>query len=442
MGEPKLMKRHKVTGWVLLACVLVPAVSVKAAEPIKSIKTAKPASRGWKIEVDILHGATYAGKYGSFSKGHVHVDRNDQLWLPIQVYFPDDEANTDAYAPRASTVVMISEDRGRSWKITGDKSPALARNRMTLPGGVIMEMGTSGWIRYPRTEIARLQKQGYHVWDLGAKNDYCAIIHDLWQKTSRDGGKTWTKRALHKQLPFFAHFVARGPLRRLDDGSLVFLAYGYGKDERSVDPKTGGVGLSLGRSHVYCVRSEDSGKTFQAVRAADGKLSPLATGFSETFPVIESDGRIFLMIRTGLASPAYSCASVDGGRSWSPVVKTPIHAKHPVPWKLKDGSIVCSYQRRGAVPYGVRARFTRDLGKSWSEEVVLRDDVPISNALAEANTVQFSDGTLFTAFQGVKFDDRGRVQPFIAGCHWSRNFRGPFTPTLPVPPRQKKINSK
>lgn len=417
-------------------------VMLGAALLAATVATPVVGADGWKVEVDILHGATYEGKYGGFSKGHVHVDRNDRLWLPIQVYFPDEEANTDAYAPRVSSIVMISDDRGRTWSITKQKSPALARNRVRLPGGVIMELGSSGYIRYPRTEIKSLQKQGFHVWDLGAKNGYCAINYELWQKTSTDGGKTWQKREIHKQLPFFAYFVGRGPLRHLDDGSLVFLAYGFGKEDRSVDPKTKGVGLALGRSHVYCVRSDDGGKTWSAVRAADGSLSPLATGFSETFPVIDGNGQMFLMIRTGLASPAYSVSSKDGGRSWSKVVKTPIAAKHPLPWKLSDGTLVCSYQRRGAAPFGVRARFTTNLGKTWGEEIVLRDDVSISNALAEANTVQFSDGTLFTAFQAVKVDDRGRVQPYIAGCHWTRNYRGTFTPRLPIPPRQKKINSK
>jgi hypothetical protein len=419
---------QKILAWTV-PLVLVPCLLAVGGE-------------GWKVEVDILHGATYGGKYGSFSKGHVHVDKNDRLWLPVQVFFPDEEANTDAYAPRVSLVVMISDDRGRTWSITKQKPPVLERNRVALPNGTVMELGSSGWIRYPRTRIKSLQQKGYHVWDLGAANDYCAIIHDLWQKTSVDGGKTWRKREIHKQLPFFAHFVARGPLRRFDDGGLVFLAYGYGKDDRSVDSKTKGVGMTLGRSHVYCIRSDDGGKNWKAVRVADGSLSPLTTGFSETFPVIDSDGRIFLMIRTGLGSPAYAVSSMDGGRTWSKVTKTPINAKHPLPWKLSDGAVVCSYQRRGAVPYGVRARFTRDMGKTWSDEVVLRDDVPISNALAEANTVQFSDGTLFTAFQAVKLDDRGRVQPFISGCHWSRDYRGVFTPRLPVPPRQKKINSK
>ena len=68
--------------------------------------------------------------------------------------------------------------------------------------------------------------------------------------------------------------------------------------------------------------------------------------------------------------------------------------------------------------------------------------MPFSNALAEPNTVQFSDGTLFTAFQALKIDDRGRVRPFIGGCRWSQNFRKPFAVKLKVPERQKKINSK
>ena len=44
-----------------------------------------------------------------------------------------------------------------------------------------------------------------------------------------------------------------------------------------------------GRWSVYCVRSDDGGKNWKAIRAADGRLSPLGHGFSETFPIISSD---------------------------------------------------------------------------------------------------------------------------------------------------------
>ena len=397
---------------------------------------------GWKIDVDILHATGYGDRYESYSKGHVHVDQRDRLWLPVSVYFPDDEANTDAYQPLVTRIMLISDDKGLTWKTTDRKSPAPGHNRVTLADGTLVELGSSGWIRYPRTQIKRLQKQGYYVWDLGKNNDYCAIIYDLWQKTSTDSGKTWQKRWIHKQLPFFAHFVARGPLRLLDDGTLIFLGYGYGKQGRkyNADPKS--IMWENGRSHVYCVRSTDAGKTWKAVRAADGKLSLSEHGFSETFPIIDGDGRIFLMLRTGLGRPAFVVSSADGGQTWLKAKQTPIPAKHPLPLRLRDGTVVCSYQRRTAPPFGVRARFTSDLGKTWSKEIVLRDDVPISNALAEPNTVQFSDGTLFTAFQALKIDDRGRPRPFIGGCRWSPNFRRPYVVKLKIPKRTRKFNSK
>ncbi len=228
------------------------------------------------------------------------------------------------------------------------------------------------------------------MWDLGGKEaagpgnrgeagsgqNFCAIIYDMWQKRSTDGGKTWEKRDIYEQLPFFAHFVARGPLRLLEDGSLVYFAYGCTPEER-ISAKEDHSATVEGRLHsyghgrwsVYCVRSDDAGETWEAVRAADGKKSPAQQGFNETFPIINGDGSMFVILRTELANFAYCISSSDGGRSWSEPQQTPIRAKHPWPTALADGTIVCSYQRRFAQPYGVRARFTSDHGKTWSEEV-------------------------------------------------------------------------
>ena len=190
------------------------------------------------------------------------------------------------------------------------------------------------------------------------------------------------------------------------------------------------------------MRSENGGQTWQSIRAADGRLSPTVHGFNETFPVIESDGSMFVVLRTGLGMDAYSTSSSDGGRTWTEAGRTPIRAKHPVPTLLRDGAIVCSYQRRFAAPFGVRARFTDDRGATWSEEIVLRDDVPISDGLAEPDTVELSDGTLFTAFKAKKLDDRGSEWPFVAGTHWTRNYLSPAVPELEAPGRSEKLNTE
>ncbi len=145
------------------------------------------------------------------------------------------------------------------------------------------------------------------------------------------------------------------------------------------------------------------------------------------------------MLRTELGNFAYSVWSSDGGRNWSEPVQTPIRAKHPRPTLLQDGTIICSYQRRFAEPYGARARFTSDVGKTWSEEVIIRDDIPIAR-VSEVNTVELSDGTLFTAYSATKYDDEGRPWPFAGGSRWSRSYTGTYGPKLEVPEPGEKYN--
>ena len=397
-------------------------------------------SKPWKIDVDILRSPQYEG----VSQGLLYCDEEDRLWLPADISF-DANRNTDAWSAVQTSIVLLSEDGGLTWEIMDRPWPAPSHNLAVLSGGTMVEMGGTGWTRLPRTEIERLEAEGYMVWDLGEEHDYCAYINEVLVKVSRDGGQTWVERSIRDQLPFFAHFVSRGPLCLLDDGTLIFIAYGYGKDDRR--PEKGGPwgqeGLrsnyNSGRSSTYILRSNDNGANWDTVQMADGRHSCSEAGFTETFPIIQGDGNIFVMLRTWLGEPAYSVSSSDGGRSWSEPVKTPIRAKHPRPTLLRDGTIICSYQRRFAQPYGARARFTSDVGKTWSEEVIIRDDIPVAR-VSEVNTVELSDGTLFTAYSARKYDDEGRELSFGGGSRWTRSYRGPYGPKLAVPPRGEKYN--
>ena len=236
--------------------------ALQAAEPITSA-----TSTSWKLDYDILHSATYQGHYSTFSKGHLKVDQDDQLWMPLTILFPGDENTTDAWSPLARHITLFSKNRGRTWEITSPAKTTPVANRVTMADRTLLEVSSSGYFRFPRTEIRQLEQKGYQVWDLGPQEDYCAIIYDLIARRSTDGGKTWT------------------------------------------------------------------------------------------------------------------------------------------------------------------------------EEIVLRDNIPLSDALAEPTTVELADGTLFTAFQGKKLDDQGRPWEFIGGCHWSRDYRRPWSPKLEVPQPTQKFNA-
>ena len=201
----------------------------------------------------------------------------------------------------------------------------------------------------------------------------------------------------------------------LDDGTLV--AFAYGNQIRGGDEPTS----------CYILRSTDSGDTWNMVKMADGHDSPanevrydldFRAGFTEMFPIFLGDGRIFVMMRTELGKPAYMVVSDDYGQTWSNPVETPINAKHPSVTLLENGTIICTYQNRDVAPYGIRARFTTDLGETWSEETIIRDDIPVSNGLAGPYTYELDDGTLFTTFLAQKYVD-GIPTGFLGASRWS-----------------------
>ena len=58
--------------------------------------------------------------------------------------------------------------------------------------------------------------------------------------------------------------------------------------------------------------------------------------------------------------------------------------------KLKDGRLALTYGFRHA-PYGIRARLSEDKGKTWSPEIILRDDGGNWD-LGYPRTIQRDDG--------------------------------------------------
>ena len=104
--------------------------------------------------------------------------------------------------------------------------------------------------------------------------------------------------------------------------------------------------------------------------------------------------------------------SRDGARSWERRSRTAESnsgksGNPPSMVKLAGGRICVTYGRRSR-PYGVAARISADAGRTWGEEILLRDDGD-SWDLGYPRTVVRADGTLVTAYYFAAKQDRERT---------------------------------
>ena len=81
--------------------------------------------------------------------------------------------------------------------------------------------------------------------------------------------------------------------------------------------------------------------------------------------------------------------------------------------KLQDGRLALTYGYRHA-PYGIRAKISSDGGKTWSDEIILRDDGD-SWDLGYPRTIQRIDGKMVTVYY---FNDKSDKIRHIAATLW------------------------
>ena len=111
--------------------------------------------------------------------------------------------------------------------------------------------------------------------------------------------------------------------------------------------------------------------------------------------------------------------SHDNGANWeflSKVAETDM-GKHngnpPSLVKLSDGRLCITYGYR-AKPYGIRARISSDYGKSWGEELHLRDDGR-EHDLGYTRSVQRPDGKIVSIYY---ISTKDKKEQHIAATIW------------------------
>ncbi len=167
---------------------------------------------------------------------------------------------------------------------------------------------------------------------------------------------------------------------------------------------------------VFCARTVDGGKSFNLVswvchEPKGFAIMPASVRLSE-FDIIVA---VRCCENGGNWIDLYS--SDDNGSTWKyvnrPVKNTGTGGNPPTMTKLHDGRICMTYGYRDA-PYSMKAKISEDNGKTWGDEIVLRNDGG-DHDIGYPRTVQRTDGMVVTVYY---FDDHADSERYIGATMW------------------------
>lgn len=283
---------------------------------------------------------------------------------------------------------------------------------------------------------------------------------DAWFARSLDGGRSWS---IERPSTIWGADEAVARLRPLDEAvdfsrpgfamtlrfhksgpAYFFYTYDKGKTWRGPYefPKLGTSGINARTDYIVhgsremtafltaqkangkegrpiCVRTTDGGMTWSLL----SHIGPEPANFSIMPSTVQLDPESFLTTLRVKQDEERSCIeawiSRDRGVTWS-WLGTPVPAaggqsgNPPDLIRLRDGRLCLVYGYR-SVPRGIRARISADEGRSWGEELVLRDDA-VSHDLGYSRSFEREDGMIVSVYY---YNDGIHNERFIAATTWS-----------------------
>ena len=167
-----------------------------------------------------------------------------------------------------------------------------------------------------------------------------------------------------------------------------------------------------------CVRTTDGGATWKLL----GWIGPEPpVGFSimpAAVRLSETDILATVRMRDDKDRWIGAYLSTDDGANWEYLGKAVEDAgvgNPPSMIQLQDGRLCLVYGYR-AEPYSIRARLSTDSGRTWSEDIVLRDD-GASRDIGYVRSVQRPDGKVVSVYYFT--DEASGPERYIGATIWS-----------------------
>lgn len=295
---------------------------------------------------------------------------------------------------------------------------------------------------------------GYHK-DLGPKRH--AIDREKPRVTrfarSRDGGETWSIEEPHLRAIASSPNAQRPPL----DFTHPDFALRVPKDGRQRDHSEIHYSYDRGRTWIgplklkipgiqartdYLINGADDcmlfltsdkrngkeGRPFVAQSSDGGRdwkfvswIAPEPKGFAIMPAAVRlSESKILVVVRRreGPLRWLNAHVSLDNGSTWQQIDDPADdlgEGNPPSLIQLQDGRLCLTYGFRAA-PFRVAARLSNDEGKSWSDEIVLRDD-GANRDQGYTRTVQRPDGKIVTVYYFN--DEKSGPERYIAATIWN-----------------------
>jgi len=313
-------------------------------------------------------------------------------------------------------------------------------------------------------EIMVAFRRGYYLYSPTSHNVDGSKPSRRWQARSLDGGETWTLEETAKAPDNidwpdptnggvnFAH-----PDFAMQVGGRFSISYDRGRTWKGRYRFTG-IDLKMSSRHDYMVEGEkeclfflsagqpdvngsnhsdrsfmarttDGGQTFKfvswltdekSIRTRSVMPSAVRTSPSRLVAATRRKLKNYLTMKN--SNWIEASVSTDNGASWrylSKVADTDRGEENgspPAMVRLPDGRLVIAYGYR-SWPLGIRARISDDDGKTWSDEIVLRDDGRIWD-LGYPRMMIRPDGKLVTIYY---FNTQDNPEPHIVATIWDPN---------------------